>query len=506
MFKNGENIINNFNNIKKEIEIDNDENNEENISDLLSNKNYSIYKKEETKEQNANEVFSEGKNIISFKKRTINPYKNELKSSDNKELIGVDEKNQNEEYFDKNSIIKFNRIKKKNLRNIIHINNKAIDKDLEEEKSIIINHEKKKSFDINIKKSIKGELKKNNNSNLSNTEEEKINMTFNTNMPEDNKNKELVIEREHEKFYDKNFKNIHKETSERLNLKKNNIENKGNNIDFYNNKKIMILFRNEEENNSKLDFNNSFAKNLPYDEVKLNENHKFITLYWNILSLKQPIINLFSFIKYFHITESYVPLTIKFNKFLLMILLNIFINSMDLSQKYFFEKFEFFNKKYNFVNNNEKIKQSNIIKYAMKKGFKNSMVTFVLCLIIYYIIEYMLFNIRKKMNILTMEKNIDLNINKLNRKIVEFIQIITKKIIVYISISSFLYIIFFIYIINFSFVYPSGVIDCISNSIITFLLLQIFPFISSLIICLMRNLSITKKNRILYDFTQVLYS
>ena len=501
MVKNGENIINNFNNINKnEIGINDDENNEENISDLLSD-NHNI-NKEKVKGNKSNEAFSEGQNIITIKRRKLKNYKNELKSSDNKELIGDNEKNTEEEYFDKNSIIKINRIKKKNLRNIIHINNK-IAKDIEEEKNNIINHEKKKSFDINVKKSIKDDLK-NKDSNQSNTEE-KINMTFNTNMPED-KDKELVIEREHEKFYDKDFKNISKETSERLSLKKNNKENNNNNYKFYNNKKIMILFRNEEENNSKLDLNISYIDNTPFDEVELNNKRKLIILYWNILSLKQPIINIFSFIKFFHISESYVSLPLKLNKVLFNIFLNIFINSMFFSQKYFYEKFEFFNKKYNFMKKYEKIKQNEIVKYAMKKGFKKSVLSFVLCLIIYYLIEYIFFNLRKKITILTLENNKDLNIYKLNRKIVEYIKLIRKKMIIYISIISVFYIIFSIYIINFSFSYPSGILDCISNSIITFMLLQIFPFISSLIICLMRYLSISQKNRILYEFTQILLS
>ena len=484
---------NNNKNIK--LEINNDENNEDNISDFLNNKKNNL-NKEETKENN-----SENKNIT-IKKREIKNSQNELKSSDNRELIEENEKNIDEEFFDKNnSIIKINRIKKKNLRNIIKIKNKQLDKD-EEEKNNIFKHEKKISYDLKIKSSIKEDMK--NNSNQSNTEE-KINMTFNTNMPEDNKDKELEIEREHEKFYDKNFKNLHKETSDRLTFKKNNIENNNNN--FYNNKKIMILFRNEEEeNNSKIDFNNSYINNLPFNEIELNDNRTYIMLYWNILSLKQPIINIFSFIKYFNITQSYIPLPIKINKFLFMILLNIFINSINLSQKYFLEKYEFFNKKYNFVNNDGKIRKSEIMGYSMKKGFKKSMISFVFCLIIYYLIDYIFFNIRKKINNLSFEKNTDLYNNILNRKIVELIKLIRKKIIIYIYITSVLYIIIFIYIVNFSFAYPGGILDCLSNTIITFIFLQIFPFITSLIICFMRYFSISKKNRIIYEFAQILYS
>ena len=526
-----ENHLNKFNNIKNEIKINNDIINRQNISDLIRDINKN--NREETKQNYSNDIISEGKNInkkITKQKRTVKNYKNknELKSSENNELIENDDidyqfdNNNNkyhleDEYYDKNnSIIKINRVKKKNLRNIIHIdNNKKYEKEEEEKNNIFKNDEtninqiQKDNYinnNIDIKKSINEEKK--HNSNQSQTDE-KINVSFNTNMPEDNKDKEFVIEREHENFYDKNFKNLHKETNERLYFRnKNNNTNDCDENNFYKqNKKFLILFNyeeeNQEKNNSKININNSINDYIPFNEINLNEKRNYIKLYWQILSLKQPIINIFSFIKYFNITKSYIPLAIKINKFCFMIILNIFINSMNLSQKYFFKKYEYFYKKYNLVNNEKKIKLNAKIQYAIKNGFSEAMISFIICLIIYYLIEYILFNMRRNINYILLEKN--MKIDRLNRKIIELMELARKKIIIYFSISSFIMILSFIYLINFSFAYPGGIIDCISNSIITFIFLQIFPFIYSLIICLMIYLSISKNNKILYQIGQLLF-
>ena len=125
-----------------------------------------------------------------------------------------------------------------------------------------------------------------------------------------------------------------------------------------------------------------------------------------------------------------------------MIIVNMLINAMNLNQQYFVKKYEYFNKEYNLVNDEKKIKLNVIMNYAMKNGFSKALISFVLCLIIYYLIEYILFNIRSNMNSILVEKS--LNINKLNRKIIELMKLIRIKIIIYFSISSFILILSFI--------------------------------------------------------------
>ena len=311
----------------------------------------------------------------------------------------------------------------------------------------------------------------------------------------------------------KNFKNLQKETSERIYFKNKNIVSKNiNNLSKVksNNKKFVILFKykedsdEEEENNSKIDINNSVIDYLPFKQNKFKDNRTLIELYWHILSLKQPIINLFSFIKYFNITKSYIPLSIKINKLFFITMINLFVNSMTLSQTYFIKKYEYFSENYNIQNSDDVLKSHKIVQYAMGHGFGNAMLSFGICLVVFYLFEYIFFNIRRKINSLSMEENPKLN--RLNVKVIHLIKTVRKKYLAYICISSFFMIVFGIYLINFSFVYPGGVLDYVSNSIITFIFLQIFPFITSLLICLMRYYSFKKNSQGLYDFSQILFS
>ena len=57
------------------------------------------------------------------------------------------------------------------------------------------------------------------------------------------------------------------------------------------------------------------AKNKKYltinDFFILEKNKKYSYYYWKLLSLKQPIINLFTSIEYLKTGESYIPLPIK---------------------------------------------------------------------------------------------------------------------------------------------------------------------------------------------------
>ena len=486
----------NYNYAKNVLDIIS-KNTEQNFSDLIINNNF---------RQNNNEIISEGR-IITINKRGIkNRKKNELKSSENNELIDINEneknKNIKDEFLEKNnSIIKINRIKKKNLRNINYIN-KNINSDNEEEKN---------SREINIKNDIIAKIEKKNNNSNSQTDE-KINISFNTNMPEDNnKEKELMTDKDYEKYFDKNFKNLNRETTERFYFSNNNNSKDNNNIDnngnIIQNKKFLILFnyendeeKNANQNNSKIILNNNIIDDyFPYNKDKLNKKD-FINLYWHILGLKQPIINIFSFVEFINIINNYVPLTIKINKFCFMITINLFINSMNLSQNYFFKKYEYFYKK---QYNDEKIKSNEIIKYAMKNGFLKSFISFIICLVIYHLFEYIFFNYRKKLNKCLSEDNID--IKNLNKKIIELLKAIRNKIIIYICIASILLLLISIYLINFSFAYPGGISDCIANSIITFILLQIFAIIESLFICILRYYSIVKKKKSLYKISQLLF-
>ena len=81
----------------------------------------------------------------------------------------------------------------------------------------------------------------------------------------------------------------------------------------------------------------------------------------------------------------------------------------------FIKKYEYFSEKYNIQNSEDVLKSSKIVQYAMGHGFGNAMMSFVICLVVFYLFEYIFFNIRRKINSLSMEDNPKLNrLNILN--------------------------------------------------------------------------------------------
>ena len=91
------------------------------------------------------------------------------------------------------------------------------------------------------------------------------------------------------------------------------------------------------ENNKLFIINNFF---------KLDKNKNFLYYYWKLLSLKQPIINLFTSIEALKTGKSYIPLLIKIMRILFYLSLNIFFNSLHMEQQYFRNKFQHFEAKY----------------------------------------------------------------------------------------------------------------------------------------------------------------
>ena len=75
--------------------------------------------------------------------------------------------------------------------------------------------------------------------------------------------------------------------------------------------------------------------------MKLNDESKiaqisFCRLYWSVVSLKQHIINYFSFISCCKITKSYIPLTIRVIRSIFILFLSFMFNSSHFNDKYKF--------------------------------------------------------------------------------------------------------------------------------------------------------------------------
>lgn len=304
---------------------------------------------------------------------------------------------------------------------------------------------------------------------------------------------------------------LHGSVNKKLNIKEKEIRNFEEEIDI-NNKKVLILFnkknKKKEIKNEKNFKNYEKNKEIPLDYLPIGkaiqyDKRSFGIIYWCVFSFKQPIVNCFSFLESFHITRSCIPIQMKLIRFLLMIILNIFINSMTLTQNYFKTKYEYFNEKYQIeetINVKIKIDPLERLSYAMKHCFPEVIITFFICIISQYIINFIFFGIRRELCLISInekKENINKEVNKLIKK--------TKfRYIIFSFINLVFMIIFFVYLTNFTTAYSGGALDYIGAGIWTFILLQILPFISSLLITFLRYYGIKENKEGMYKMSQIL--
>ena len=176
---------------------------------------------------------------------------------------------------------------------------------------------------------------------------------------------------------------------------------------------------------------------------------------------------------------------------------------MTLTQNYFKSKYEYFNKKYQILESDNiklKLNPLEILSYAMKHCFPEVIITFIICLIIQFIINFVFFGIRRELCIISINEKKE----NMNKEVQKLIKKTRKRYIIFSFINLFLMIIFFVYLTNFSNAYSGGALDYVGAGIWTFIFLQIFPIISSLIIALLRQNGIKNRNVTMYKLSQVL--
>ena len=184
----------------------------------------------------------------------------------------------------------------------------------------------------------------------------------------------------------------------------------------------------------------------------------------------------------------------KIIRFVFLIILNIFFNTIFLGQNYFIEKYYYFNDKYNLEKEAKKeliISDSEKINYAFKHCFKNAFISFILCLIIQLIIGFIFFGTKKKIS------NI-IEIKEKTSQEKEYNNVMSKiksLFIVFFIINFVLLILFSTYIIGFNMIYNKSLSDFLIPSFITFILLQIIPFITSIIITIIMYSGLKKENQ-----------
>ena len=267
-------------------------------------------------------------------------------------------------------------------------------------------------------------------------------------------------------------------------------------------KKILILLNNKgsEKKNLKKEYEESSSSDN--EIIKLNDEKNlkklsFCLIYWSVASLKQHIINFFSFIHCCKITKSYIPLPMRIIRSIFLVFLSFIFNILFLNQDYYEKKFNHFNEKYIIINSdnpNLKISSGAKIGYAISNTFAYAMISFILLIFVNFIVGYIFFSIR---NILTMIiKN-----NKIS-EINELVSKTKKKNLIFFIINIILMIIFLLTITAFVGAYGGGFVDYFVAGIISLIFLEIFPFLSSLGIAALIYFGNNKKIKWCYDLGQ----
>ena len=237
---------------------------------------------------------------------------------------------------------------------------------------------------------------------------------------------------------------------------------------------------------------------IPFNEAKKKNNLSFCGYYWYLLGLKQPLLNLASQIKMFKITESFIPSGIKLIKFFFIIGLDFFVNCLFISQKYFSNKFKYFDKKYNirYVDLGIDISTNERFSYGFKNTILYAVYTFLICSAIQGLINFFYFNLRKRIDMIIA------NNNNVEEEIKDYLDTVRIKYKFMYMINIVLMFFFWYYVINFSAVYRGGDIDYISASIMTFLFLQIFPFFICLVLAIFIYCGLKNSEEKLYNISQ----
>jgi len=287
-------------------------------------------------------------------------------------------------------------------------------------------------------------------------------------------------------------------------LKKKNKDKKG--------RKVLVLLP-EKRNKNKHKIDDEKLKNmsendyLTVEQAKMYDKRSFCQIYWAVLSIKQHIINFFSGINCCKITESYIPLPIKLIRSLFMIILALLVNILFLTQNYFLKKYKYFNQNYKILANKndefvvtpEEVNEDNIptrklISYAISNGFLYAVIDFAILLVIQFLLGIIFLRLRNKLLELVQIKDI----NKLD----DLASKTRIKYIIFFILTLCLLVVFLLTFVGFGGAYGGGFIDYLIPGIIALLFLEIFPFLWSLIIALLRYTANKNGSKCPFEFSQ----
>ena len=270
-------------------------------------------------------------------------------------------------------------------------------------------------------------------------------------------------------------------------------------------KKVLILLGNKGKKKLSVEqssINNEHEIISENDDMPLSRRRKddksgLLRNYWIFLSIKQHIINYFADIKCCKMTESYIPLSLRFIRSLFLVVLSVILSILWLDPIYFEKKWNHFNEKYsisNSPNTNIEIPLSERVSYASSKGFGYTVVNLIVLIFADFIIGILFFSLRAEIeNILSRGKM---------SKLQDIILKARRNYNIFYVINFILIIIFFLSLCGFGVTYPGGIVDCLTITFLALLLFEIIPFIWSLILALFRYFGYKKKSSCMIDFSE----
>ena len=279
--------------------------------------------------------------------------------------------------------------------------------------------------------------------------------------------------------------------------------------------KYNLLFKNEKDKILPLIYKPLLKDFLPFKAARYYDKRSFGKLYRYFLYMRHPIINLC--ISGNNPSNNFIPFSVKAIKIIFIGILMLFFNSLLITQKYLYDKFNFFNKKYNFkdMQLNDDIVYSEKMKYAISHSIGNSFYTYLIIFVIDIVLSLVLSVRFRIKNLLDEFYEIDsgenggvMNKNKKEQKNFEKELLKAsdiKNIFLWTTVVLFVFIIaFFIYIINFCFSYKGEIPDLFFASFWSFLFYVIMPFFMNIFLAGFRILALVNSCEIVFELTKIL--
>ena len=236
---------------------------------------------------------------------------------------------------------------------------------------------------------------------------------------------------------------------------------------------------------------------LPLSKRKKIDNSNFCKNYWLFLSIKQHIINYFSELACCNITLSYIPLELRFVRSIFLFILSIVITILWLDQKYFEKKWDHFNDKYSLSStfqNDFEISVGERIGYALGNNIGNAIINLIFLIVADFLTGIIFFNLKSDVEKIQEKGKMS--------KMQDYILKVRRNYNIFYAVNFILIVIFFLSLCGFGVEYPGGVCDCLTTAIFSVFLLEIVPFVWSLILAALRYFGYKKKKQTMIKFSE----